>query len=83
MKSVTAQDEYHLPARRIAGSRSDKLDQIDIAIQELIDIKTLECASARPNVRFIAVPRRTHGAAMMVTLVALLVILVWLLVTRA
>jgi hypothetical protein len=79
MKPVTAQDEYYLPARRIAGSRTDKLDQIDAAIQELIDIKALECASDRPNVRFIAVPRRTHAMGMIVTLVALLVMLVWLL----
>jgi hypothetical protein len=83
MRSLTRQDAYDLPARRIGGSHAEKLEQIDAAIQELLDIKVLECAGDRPNVRFIATPRRTHGTAMFITIVVLLIVLVWLLGTRS
>ena len=73
---VTTQPEYEIPARRIGGSRAEKLEQIDGAIQELLDIKLLECASGQPNVRFLAVPRRSHWAGMTIVLLMLLLLLV-------
>jgi len=80
---VTPQDEYDLKARRISGSRDAKLEQIDEAIQELLEIKVLECASNPPHVQFLAVPRRrSHVSAMAVTILVLLVVLVLLLGVR-
>ena len=77
---VRAQPEYDVPARHIAGTSSEKLQQIDEAIQELLDIKLLECAQDQPNVRFLAVPRpRSHWFAMTMTIGILLIILVLLL----
>jgi putative OmpL-like beta-barrel porin-2 len=80
MTYVRPQAEYDVKARRISGSRAQKLEQIDSAIQELLDIKTLECASDNPNVRFLAVPRpRSHSFAMTITIVVLLAALALLL----
>lgn len=80
---VRPQPDYQVPARRISGSRAEKLDQIDQAIQELLDIKLLECAADHPNVRFLAAPRpRSHWFAMTVTIGLLLIVLVLLLETR-
>lgn len=79
---VKAAPEYELPPRRISGSHAEKLEQIDAAIQELLDLKVLECAADQPNVRFIATPRRTHWFAMTVTILMLLVLLVLLIGTR-
>jgi len=79
MTYVRPQAEYDVKARRISGSREDKLEQIDVAIQELLDIKALECAGDNPNVRFLAVPRpRSHSLAMAVTIIVLLAVLVLL-----
>jgi hypothetical protein len=80
---VKPQPQYDLPARRISGSRSEKLEQIAEAIQELLDIKLLECSADQPNVRFLAVPRpRSHWFAMTVTIGLLLIVLVLLLEAR-
>jgi len=80
MTYVTTQDVYDVKARRISGTRAEKLEQIDMAIQELLDIKTLECASHNPQVRFLAVPRqRSHSFGMAVAILVLLVVLVLLL----
>jgi hypothetical protein len=71
---------YEIRARRISGTRDEKLEQIDTAIQELLDIKALECASDNPNVRFLAVPKsRSHSFGMTLTILVLLVVLVLLL----
>jgi len=81
---LTAQTEYEVRPRRIAGSRDEKLEQIDAAIQELIDIKTLECADGNPHVRFLAVPRpRSHAFAMIVAILVLLIALVMLMGVRS
>lgn len=79
---LRAASEYDVPARRISGTHDEKLEQLDAAIQELLDIKLLECASGQPNVRFIAAPRRSHWFGMTVTILVLLVVLVLLLGTR-
>jgi hypothetical protein len=77
---VTPQEAYDVKARRISGSHAEKLEQIDAAIQELLDIKTLECLATRPNVQFLAVPRpRPHAFAMTVTILAMLIVLILLL----
>jgi Putative beta-barrel porin-2, OmpL-like. bbp2 len=77
------QPEYEVPPRRISGDRDEKLEQIDAAIQELLDIKVLECASDQPNVRFLAVPRpRPHPFAVIVMIVVLLAMLALLLGAR-
>src|SRR5262249_17776901 len=56
---------------------------IEEAVQELLDIKTLECAGDNPNVGFLAVPRpRRHTFAMTVTILVLLIALVLLLGKR-
>jgi hypothetical protein len=79
-KFLTPQSEYLVAGRTIAGTRDEKLEQLEEAIQELLDIKVLECASDRPNVRFIAAPRpRSHGAAVFALILGLLVLLVWML----
>jgi hypothetical protein len=80
---VSRQAEYIVASRRIAGSSSEKLAQIDEAIQELMELKILECVPEQGNVRFLAVPRRTHWFAMTVTILALLVMLVLLLGVRS
>lgn len=77
-KPKTLQGHYDIAARRIAGTRDEKLEQIDEAIQELLHIKLLECASEDPGVHFFAVPRRRHWIAMTVTMLALFVILMLL-----
>jgi hypothetical protein len=79
MKYLESQPTYELPARVISGPRDEKLDQLDEAIQELLDIKLLECGADYPNVRFVAVPRRSHVGVMVVTILALLALLAWLL----
>ena len=77
------QTAYDVRARRIEGTRDEKLEQIDAAIQELLDIKILECAPGNPNIRFLAVPkRRSHGAVVVVLILTLLVALVLLLGVR-
>src|SRR5579862_2138305 len=83
MSDVTPQTVYDVKARRISGTRDEKLEQIDMAIQELLDIKTLECASAHPNVRFLAVPRpRSHGVAATVMILVALAVLALLVGVR-
>ena len=82
MRVSRAQSEYWIPARRICGSRAEKIDQIESAIQELLDIKLLESIDAQPNLRFLAVPRRSHWFGMTLTILALLIVLVLLLGTR-
>ena len=82
-KFLTTQSEYTLASRRIAGTREEKLDQLDDAIQELLDIKVLECAPDQPNVRFLAAPRpKPQGPAMIAVILGLLVLLVWMLGAR-
>jgi hypothetical protein len=82
-KYLTPQSTYDVRPRRIQGSREEKLEEIDRAIQELLDIKALECATDNPNVRFLAVPRRrSHSAAMVVAILMLLIVLVLLLGAR-
>jgi len=82
-QQLTAQEDYDVKARRISGTHAEKLEQIDAAIQELLDIKMLECASDRPGVQFLAVPRpRSHAFAMFVTILAMLILLVLLLGVR-
>jgi hypothetical protein len=84
MPYVRPQAEYEVKARRIAGSRDEKLEQIDVAIQELLDIRTLEGAGAIPHVRFLAVPRaRSYSSAMAVAFIVVLVVLAVLLGVRA
>ncbi len=76
MHYVRPQAEYDVKARRISGTHAEKLDQLDTAIQELLDIKALESIGDNPKVRFLAVPRpRTHGTAMLVAIVVLLAML--------
>jgi hypothetical protein len=82
LKSLEPQSEYRIDARTISGSHVEKLDQIDTAIQELLEIKIVECAAEHPNVKFLAVPRRSHGAVMFVVVLALLVLLAWMLEPR-
>jgi hypothetical protein len=73
------QHTYEVKARRISGSRAEKLDEIDEAIHELLDLKRLECAADRPDVQFLAAPRRSHWLGMTVTILLMLVLLVLLL----
>jgi len=75
---VTTHRQYDLAARRISGTRAEKLEQIDDAIQELLDIKVLECVAEQPNVRFFAVPRQSHWFGMTVTVLALLALLLFI-----
>jgi hypothetical protein len=73
-------DEYEVPARRIRGTHVEKLEQIDEAIQALLDIKALECFEGRPDVRFLAAPRpRRHTWAMGLTIFVMFILLVLLL----
>jgi len=69
---------YDIPARRISGTRDERLEQVDRAIQELLAIKVLECARDNPGVHLLAVPRRSHWFGMMVTLLVLLAMLLLL-----
>jgi hypothetical protein len=81
--SLRAQPEYDVKARRISGTRAEKLEQIDAAIQELLDIKALECLAGTPHVQFLAVPRpRRHAFAMTVTILVLFIALVLLIGVR-
>ena len=73
---VTRATEYDVKARRIAGTHAEKLEQIDAAVQELLDIKMIECAASQPGVQFLAVPRpRSHTFGMTVTILVLLILL--------
>jgi hypothetical protein len=84
MGYVRPQAAYDVKSRRISGTRDEKLEQIDTAIQELLDIKTLECVSDKPNVRFLDVPRaRPHPLAVAVTIILLLAALVLVLGVHA
>ena len=83
MRYLSKAAEYRLESRHISGTHREKLEQIDQAIQELLDLKLLECAPDEPHVRFLAVPRQSHWFAMTVTILALLIILVLLLGTRS
>jgi hypothetical protein len=77
---LTPQSEYALSARVIAGTHEEKLDQIDRAIHELIEIKTIECVADKPGLQFLAVPHsKRHGFALSVTILVLLIVLVLLL----
>jgi hypothetical protein len=79
-KFLGAQAVYTIDARRIEGRRDEKLEQLDEAIQELLDIKMLECAADNPNLRFIAAPRpKPHGGVMVAVILGLLMLLVWML----
>ena len=51
MTPVLKAGEYVVASRRIAGTHDEELDQIDEAIQELLDLKLLECAADEPNLR--------------------------------
>lgn len=80
---TTPRTEYTIAARRITGTREERLDQIEAAIQELLDVKRLECAAGWPSLRFIAAPKpRSHALMMIATILALLIILVLLLGVR-
>jgi hypothetical protein len=81
-KAVGPRSEYHVPERWISGTHDEKMEQIDQAIQELLDVKRLECADRKPAATFLAVPRRTHWVGMTVTLLLLMVLLILLLETR-
>jgi signal transduction histidine kinase len=80
---LTVRRQFDIPARRIAGTPEERLEQIDEAIQELLDVKRVECAGDRLNVRFLAVPRHSHWLGMTVTLAVLLVTLLLLLGVRS
>ncbi len=74
------QTVYAIDARCIEGTREEKLEQLDEAIQELLDIKVLECAADHPNVRFIAAPRaKPQGGTLVAVILGLLALLVWML----
>jgi len=71
-RDLTPQEHYDVNARRISGTHAEKLEQIDAAIQELLDIKMLEClrpaGRAVPGCSTTAQPRarddgRDHGDA--------------------
>jgi hypothetical protein len=82
MKTLSQSDEYVIASRRIGGTQAQKLAQLDQAIQELENIKLLECAGDRPRVQFAAVPQRTPGLVMVMAIVVMLVLLVLLLGVR-
>ena len=82
MKTLCRSEEYIVASRRIAGTHVQKLDQIDEAIQELLEIKVLECAADQPNMHFLAVPRRSHWFGMTMALLAMLALLILLLGVR-
>lgn len=82
MKTVSKSEAYVIASRHIAGTRAQKVAQLDAAIQELLDLKLLECAGDRPNVQFLAVPRRSHWFGMTMAILVMLVLLVLLLGVR-
>lgn len=82
MKTLSRAEEYVIASRRIAGTRAEKTEQIDRAIQELLDIKLLECAPEQPNVRFVAAPRRRGWLGMTIALLVMLTLLLLLLGVR-
>jgi Putative beta-barrel porin-2, OmpL-like. bbp2 len=82
MKTVSKSEAYVIASRRIAGTRAEKLAQIDAAIQELLDMKLVESAGDRPNLQFLTVPRRSHWVGMTMAIVVMLVLLVLLLGVR-
>jgi len=77
MVTQTRRDAYTLEPRVIAGTREEKLEQIEDEIQHLLKIKSLECGEA--NAQYLAARERSHWFAMTVTILVLLVILVLLL----
>jgi hypothetical protein len=83
MKTVSKCEEYVIASRRIAGTRAEKLAQIDAAMQELLDIRLLESAGDRPDVQFVAAPRRSPWAGMTMAIVVMLVVLALLFGVRA
>ena len=81
---LVPQAEYEVRRRRISGTGAEKLQQIDAAIQELLDIRALECLAGTPNVQVLTVPRpRSHALAMTVTILVLFIALVLLIGVRA
>jgi hypothetical protein len=82
MKTLSRSEEYVIATRRIAGTHAEKVEQIDQAIQELLDIKLLECAGDQANVRFLAVPRRSHWFGMTMAILMMLALLILLLGVR-
>jgi hypothetical protein len=79
-KFLGVQTVYPIDARRIEGTHEEKLEQLDEAIQELLDIKVLECGAGCTNLRFIAVPHpKPHGGVMVAVILGLLMLLVWIL----
>jgi hypothetical protein len=82
MKTLSTSEEYVIATRRIAGTHAEKIEQIDEAIQELLDIKLLECAADQPNLRFLAVPRRRHWFGMTMAILMMIALLILLLGVR-
>jgi Putative beta-barrel porin-2, OmpL-like. bbp2 len=82
MKTLSRSEEYVIATRRIAGTHAEKIEQLDEAIQELLDIKLLECAADQPNVHFLAVPRRSHWFSMTMAILMMLALLILLLGVR-
>jgi hypothetical protein len=82
MKTLAKAHAYVLASRQISGTHAEKVEQLDQAIQELLDIKLLECAPDNPNTRFIASPRRSHWFGMSVTILILFALLILLLGVR-
>ena len=74
---LTRREAYELESRVIAGTREQKLEQIDDEIQTLLKIKSLECDEA--NLTHLAIPQRSHWFAMTVTILVLFVVLIVLL----
>jgi uncharacterized integral membrane protein len=70
-------ETYTLEPRVIAGTREEKLEQIDDEIQHLLKIKSLQCGDT--DVTYLAVRSKSHWFAMTVTILLLLVALVLLL----
>jgi hypothetical protein len=82
MKTLSSSDEYVIASRRIAGTRAQKLAQLDEAMQELQEITLLESAADRPRVQFVSVPRRPHWFGMAMAILVMLALLVLLLGVR-
>ena len=74
-------ETYTLGPRVIAGTREQKLEQIDDEIQQLLKIKSLECEDS--NSTYLAAPQKSHWFAMTVTILVLLIGLVLLLMIGA
>jgi hypothetical protein len=77
VRQLTKREAYTLGPRVIAGTREQKLEQIDDEIQQLLKIKSLECDHS--NASFLAAPEKSHWFAMTVTILVLLIVLVLLL----